>query len=180
MSAPNHATLVGHVGIYVRDFDGMTEFYRKVLGFVLTDQGEKIRFLSRDPTQHHQVVLCPGRPENSPEVIQQLSFKVSSLEEVKAIHDNLVAAKVKDIDPRTHGNAWSVYFRDPENNRLEFYCDTPWHIPQPFRRDVDYGEPLDTIYAKTKAICEAVEGFMPMAQYEEKLARRIEREKEKV
>jgi catechol 2,3-dioxygenase len=175
MSAPKHATLVGHVGLYVHDFDGMTAFYRNVLGFVLTDQGERIRFLSRDPTQHHQVVLCPGRPENSPEVIQQLSFKVPSLEDVKAIHDNLVAAGVQGIDPRTHGNAWSVYFRDPENNRLEFYCDTPWHIPQPFGRKIDLTLPVERLYEETKAMCEATPGYKPMPQYETELAARIER-----
>jgi catechol 2,3-dioxygenase len=175
MSAAKHGTVVGHVGLYVRDFDGMTEFYRKVLGFVLTDQGERIRFFSRDPTQHHQVVLCPGRPENSPEAIQQLSFKVGTLEEVKEIYENLVAAKVTGIDPRTHGNAWSVYFRDPENNRLEFYCDTPWHIPQPFGRKIDLTLPVERIYAETKAMCEATPGFKPMPQFETELAGRIDR-----
>src|SRR5271170_4846291 len=98
MSVPKHAMTIGHVGLYVRDLEGMTAFYRNVLGFVLTDQGEKIRFLSRDPTQHHQVVLCPGRPENSPEMIQQLSFKVSTLDEVKEIHDSLAAAGVGGMD----------------------------------------------------------------------------------
>jgi catechol 2,3-dioxygenase len=159
----------------VRDFEGMTAFYRNVLGFVLTDQGESIRFLSRDPTQHHQVVLCSGRPDNSPEVIQQLSFKVPSLEDVKAIHDNLVAAGAQGIDPRTHGNAWSVYFRDPENNRLEFYCDTPWHIPQPFGRKIDLTLPVERLYEETKAMCEATPGYKPMAQYETELAARIAR-----
>jgi catechol-2,3-dioxygenase len=36
-----------------------------------------------------------------------------------------------------HGNSWSLYFRDPEANRIEVYTDTPWHIAQP------YLEPLD-------------------------------------
>ncbi len=173
MSVPKHPMTIGHVGLYVRDLEGMTAFYRNVLGFVLTDQGEKIRFLSRDPTQHHQVVLCPGRPENSPEMIQQLSFKVSTLEEVKEIHDSLAAAGVGGMDPRTHGNAWSVYFRDPENNRLEFYCDTPWHIPQPFGRKIDLTKPVERLYAETKAMCEAIPGYKPMPQFETELAGRI-------
>ena len=164
---------IGHVGIFVRDFEGMIAFYRDVLGFVQTDKGERICFMSRDPGQHHQVVLAPGRKDGPGETIQQLSFKVASLEDVKDIHDRLVKAGITKIDPCTHGNAWSVYFRDPEGNRLEFYCDTPWHIPQPFRRDMDYSEPSEVIYAKTRAICESVPGYKSMDQYKAELAGRI-------
>jgi len=173
MSVSPDSMSIGHVGLLVRDLDGMTKFYTEVLGFVLTDKGERIRFLSRDPAQHHQVVFAPGRPADAPEMINQLSFKVGTLEEVKAIHGRLVAAGVGPLDPLTHGNAWSVYFRDPENNRLEFYCDTPWHIPQPFRRPIDFTQPVERIYEQTKAICEAEKGFMPMSEYEKKLAGRI-------
>jgi catechol 2,3-dioxygenase len=173
MSTSPQAITIGHVGLLTRDLEGMVKFYRDVLGFFLTDRGEKICFMSRDPRQHHQVVLAPGRPEGAAEVIQQLSFKVGTLEEVRAIHGRLVAAGVDKIDPLTHGNAWSVYFRDPENNRIEFYCDTPWHVPQPFRRPMDYMQPADRIYADTKAICEATPGFMPMEEYELQLAKKI-------
>ena len=36
-----------------------------------------------------------------------------------------------------HGNAWSVYFRDPEGNRIEIFCDTEWYIEQPCVEDLD-------------------------------------------
>ena len=62
MSVSPDSMSIGHVGLLVRDLDGMTKFYTEVLGFVLTDKGERIRFLSRDPAQHHQVVFAPGRP----------------------------------------------------------------------------------------------------------------------
>jgi catechol 2,3-dioxygenase len=170
------AMSIGHVGIFVRDLDTMTAFYRDVLGFVLTDQGERIRFLSRDPRQHHQVVLAPGRPPGGPDMIQQLSFRVDSLAEVKAIHARLAAAKgVTGIDPLTHGNAWSVYFRDPEGNRIEFYADTPWYVPQPFRRPMDYTQPLERIHAETLAICEATPGFLPVEEWEAGLSRKLGR-----
>lgn len=173
MGVTQQSLTIGHVGLLVQDMDAMTKFFCDVLGFTLTDQGEKIRFLSRDPSQHHQVVFAPGRPEGPPEMINQLSFKVDTLEEVQAIHGKLVAAGVKSINPITHGNAWSVYFRDPENNRLEFYCDTPWHIPQPFGRPVDFSKPVGRIYDETKAMCEATPGYMPMPEYQAALAQRI-------
>ena len=36
-----------------------------------------------------------------------------------------------------HGNAWSLYFRDPEGNRLEVFCDTQWYVEQPCLEDLD-------------------------------------------
>ncbi len=173
MSGESDPISIGHVGLLVSDMDRMTQFFCDVLGFRLTDRGERIRFLSRNPRQHHQVVLTPGRPEGTPEMINQLSFKVDTLEQVKEIHGRLVAAGVKGIDPRTHGNAWSVYFRDPENNRIEFYCDTPWHIPQPFGRPIDLTQPVERICAETKAMCEAQPGFKPIGQFYAELAERL-------
>src|SRR3546814_16244887 len=41
-----------------------------------------------------------------------------------------------DMVGLNHGNAWSVYFDDPENNKVAVYVDTPFHTPQPC------GEPL--------------------------------------
>jgi catechol 2,3-dioxygenase len=37
----------------------------------------------------------------------------------------------------THGNAMSIYFRDPEGNRLEVFMDTPWYCEQPLREPID-------------------------------------------
>ena len=54
------------------------------------------------------------------------------------MHDLAVANKVDGIDPVDHGNAWSVYFLDPEGNRLEFFCDTPWYVAQPYRAVLDF------------------------------------------
>lgn len=169
----NQAMSIGHVGLFVRDVERMIAFYRDVLGFVVTDRGERITFLSRDPAQHHQVVFAPGRAADAPDAVQQLSFKVADLDTVLAIYRRLLAAGAEKMDPCTHGNAWSIYFRDPEGNRTEFYCDTPWHVPQPFRKPMDYAQAPDRIYAATKAICEATPGFKPMPQYQAELAERL-------
>ena len=31
-----------------------------------------------------------------------------------------------------------MYFLDPEGNRLEFFCDTPWYVEQPHRVALDF------------------------------------------
>jgi catechol 2,3-dioxygenase len=61
-----------------------------------------------------------------------------TLDELKSLKKALDAdQRVTQIMPLTHGNAWSVYFRDPEFNGVEVFIDTPWHVRQP------QGEPLD-------------------------------------
>jgi len=68
---------VGHVGLYVHDFDRMLAFYRRVFGFAVTDivrgESRSIVFLTADPTSHHQLVLV--RPARGKATIgEQLSF----------------------------------------------------------------------------------------------------------
>ena len=151
---------LAHVGFYVRDLERMIAFYGRVLGLVVTDTGPyylggHIAFLSRNSDEHHQVVMASGRAEGSPTTMNQLSFRVKSLEDLKRFYAALVAEQVKEINPRNHGNAWSVYFSDPEGNRIEIYTPSPWHVVQPFGKPLDLTEPVEAILAKTEALVRA-------------------------
>ena len=57
-----------HLGFYVQDQARMSRYYKDVLCFTETDQGDlgpvRLVFLSRNPAEHHQIVLISGRPEN--------------------------------------------------------------------------------------------------------------------
>ncbi|MFQ5636195.1 MAG: FkbM family methyltransferase [Gammaproteobacteria bacterium] len=74
----------------------------------------------------------------------------------------------------THGNAWSVYFNDPEDNRIEIYVHTPWHVPQPHVHPFDISLSNEEIMAQTEAHCRADPGFMPVAEREKEMARMME------
>jgi len=57
---------------------------------------------------------------------------IGTLADLRALNDVLASDhRVTQIVPLTHGNAWSVYFRDPELNGVEVFIDTPWHVRQP-------------------------------------------------
>jgi catechol 2,3-dioxygenase len=143
-SKPVPQMRLAHMGMYVRDIDRMAAFYKEVLGFVETDRGPGrghiIVFLTRDPIAHHQLVMESGRPDDSgaTHAIQQISFKVKSLDDLRQMYrvvwDRQDITDLKGVD---HGNAWSLYFRDPEGNRIEVYLDTPWHVAQPHGYDLD-------------------------------------------
>ena len=134
---------LSHIGIFVTDMDKVRDFYTRLLGFKVMDAGEvrsgqHLTFLSKDPKDHHQIVLVSGREKGTPSTINQITFRVASIKEVRAMYDLVVANKVDGIDPVDHGNAWSVYFKDPEGNRIEFFCDTPWYVEQPRRLPLDF------------------------------------------
>jgi len=121
-----------HVGIWVTDLEAMREFYTDVLGFVQTDRGligdTELVFLSQSPNDHHQVVLAKGRPHDVGfTTVNQLSYKLDSLETLKTMYGEIVKKPVKDLVQVSHGNAWSIYFKDPEGNRVELFVDTPWY-----------------------------------------------------
>jgi catechol-2,3-dioxygenase len=169
MTAP--ATL-SHFGIHVTDIARMEDFYTRVLGLLVSDRGTlpnggpTLVFLSRDPDEHHQLVLVTGRPPGSGyNVVNQISFKLPALEDLQARHARLRADGIKEFRIVTHGNAWSIYFADPEGNRVELFVDTPWHTPQPFAEPFDVEAPVATIMEQTEAICRSRPGFASRAEW---------------
>jgi catechol 2,3-dioxygenase len=161
-----------HMGMFVRDLERMVAFYKEVLGFVETDRGPAhgffVVFLTRHPEVHHQLVLSTGRPETSgpTHALQQISFRVETLGDLRQMLRIVSArADVSEIRPRDHGNAWSLYFRDPELNRIEVYMDSPWHVAQPHHTDLDLSLADDEIHRRTEARIRTDPTMRPMADW---------------
>ena len=166
-----------HVGIYVTDIQRMEAFYTRFLGFTVTDRGEldtpkgmvNLVFLSRDPNEHHQLVIATGRPADIGfNTINQLSFRVDSLGTLRTLYDGMLGAmrsEVSEVLPACHGNALSVYVRDPEGNRLELFVDTPWYVNQPMRIPFDFSLDDGQLWAWAEAHAKALPGFKPREQW---------------
>src|SRR6266404_1127611 len=96
------APRLSHVGLYVHDVPKMIDFYTSVLGFVVSDGAEdgRITFLSRNPSDHHQVVLVRGRSTDlETPMVQQVSFNVGTLTAVQRAYRNVRAAGCENISP---------------------------------------------------------------------------------
>jgi len=118
-----------HVGLFVAEMARMVDFYSGVLGFAVTDHGRlgdaALTFLSRDAREHHQLVLVEGRPPGLPDrIVNQISFRVATLGELIAFYRRIRGEAPRDLVSVSHGNAWSIYFRDPNGIMLEFACLT--------------------------------------------------------
>jgi hypothetical protein len=129
-------------------------------------------FLSRDPQEHHQIVLASGRPEGLPfNPINQISFRMAEFSGLREMHRRLAAEKVRDLYPVSHGNALSVYFLDPEGNRIELFVDTPWHCRQPVRIPLDISLKDEEIWAWAEAEAKKQPDFMPIDDWRAQQAR---------
>src|SRR3954469_23317205 len=157
-----------HIGLYAFDLEKMVDFYSRVFGLTVTDRGHSkrgfdIAFLSRDPTEHHQIAIAAGRPKDATHsTVNQISFRVAGLEELGQYYPWLVTEKVQKLDPRNHGNAWSIYFSDPEGNRVDLYCSSPWHATPPCGEPLDLPESAEAIRAKTEAMVREDRPCQPM------------------
>ncbi|HEY7059972.1 MAG TPA: VOC family protein [Chloroflexota bacterium] len=143
-------TYIGHVGIYCDDLEKQKNFYTRVLGFKVTDPGPRGNgyFLSAQPDAEHHQVLLMGGGRGDGKLMQQLSFHTGSVGEVREYWRRLVAEGAQIAETITHGNAVSVYFYDPEGNRLEIYWDTGILCHQPFKEDINLDADDENIMAQ--------------------------------
>lgn len=175
-----------HMGLSVCDVPKMEDFYTRILGFTVTDRGHAggmdLVFLSRDPNDHHQIVLASGRPSEMPvntanpqfgPSINQISFQMGSLADLRDIGDRIQEYGTSNFFPANHGIAWSIYAHDPEGNNLEFYVDTEWYFPQPFLIPLEFDKSDGEISALTEAFAKKQEGYEPYAQWRQKVATRM-------
>jgi catechol-2,3-dioxygenase len=139
-------TGLGHVGIYVRDLERMVAFYRDLLGMQVTKQNWRagVVFLSADPgAVDHEIALMRGRPAaDDARLIQQISMRVESLDDLRAFRRRLVAEGYRIEGVVNHASAIGCYFFDPEGNRTEVFWVTgrPCWVPTANPIDVEQSD----------------------------------------
>jgi catechol-2,3-dioxygenase len=149
-------TGLGHVGLYAKDLMQQRDFYTRVMGLQIADEdleGRGMVFLSADPVaEHHEFVLIKGRvATDDTRVVQQISFKVPSIEALRDFKRRIEAENLQVERIVSHGNAFGMYFFDPEGNRIELYYKTGFPVPQP------HGDPIDLERSDNELLREARE-----------------------
>jgi catechol 2,3-dioxygenase len=171
------ALVFSHLGFHVRDIERMARFYKGPMGFFETDRGQlgpvQLVFLSRDPNEHHQIVLASGRPEGPGfNLINQISLRVPDLATLRTVRSGVAAEPdVSELTTVTHGNAISIYFRDPEGTRLEVFLDTPWYCEQPLREPIDIDQPDAEVMAQAAALARSRPNFRSRAEWRSDMER---------
>lgn len=148
---------LSHTFVAVTDLDKVVPFYTDILGFHVTDRGPlddevEAVFMSQDADNHHQVALANTLKDTpSARTLGHMAFRMESLDDLRALKKLL---QEKDVEIRreiSHGNAWSLYFADPEGNGVECFVDTPFHVSQPQGKPTDIDLDDEALLAKTKA-----------------------------
>ena len=119
---------VGHVVLAVSDPEASAKWYSEVLGMDIMYYNEKgnMAFLSFG-TQHHDIAVVkapedvtlgsPGRSHTALQID-------GGLDELKQLYQRMKDKGVEIEFTTDHGLSQSVYFFDPDGNRLEVYCET--------------------------------------------------------
>ena len=172
-----------HFGIFVHDLDRMVDFYTRVLGFTVSDRGNletprgmmQLAFLTRDPREHHQIVMATGRPGELPfNSVNQISFRMADFAGLREMYRIIQREPVSEISPVSHGNALSVYFKDPEGNRIELFVDTPWYVEQPLRIPMDMTLSDDALWGWAEKTARELPGYKPVENWRADLARKMQ------
>jgi len=161
--------LLSHIELYVQDIAQMECFFTKKLGFVVTDRGEGkygMVFLSRSPEEHHQIVLNPRQSHRLIESpLDHISFRVGSIAELRVFNTYLKDTAEVALQTVSHGTTWSLYFRDPENNRFEIFTDTPWYVHQPCKFVIDFDLSDEELIQFTKSKINQMPGYSIVSEW---------------
>ena len=122
------ARKLGHIVLRVRDSQKSKDFYMRTLGLKLAheDRTRGAVFLSFGE-QHHDLALFEPASGEAPDSKQpglhHAAWQLGSFEELQAAYRELKAIGIKVESTVEHNVTRSVYFPDPDGNRVELYCD---------------------------------------------------------
>jgi catechol-2,3-dioxygenase len=155
MISMSSITGLGHIGLFCQDLENMRDFYSRFLGLSITDE-DMVRglcFFSADPkSEHHELALARIRDNAQPtQWVQQVSFVVRSLDDLRDYYHRIKAEGLRIDRTVTHGISCSIYFYDPEDNRIELYYKTGYDIRQPFGEAIDLDQPNDALLDFSKS-----------------------------
>jgi catechol-2,3-dioxygenase len=73
------------------------------------------------------------------------------MEDLQTFYQRIQAEGLKIDRTVTHGISCSIYFWDPEDNRIELYYKTGFDVRQPLGEQIDLNQPADEILAFSKS-----------------------------
>ena len=118
---------VGHVVLRVKNWEKCVRFYSEALGMeaLVNDADRHMAFLSFG-TQHHDIALFQAADdaEYGTAGLSHIAFQIDGgIDELRELHGRLVAHGVTITNITEHSVTKSVYFQDPDGNRLEIFCE---------------------------------------------------------
>ncbi|MBO55339.1 MAG: hypothetical protein CL886_06715 [Dehalococcoidia bacterium] len=118
---------VGHLVLNVKNLDESTKFYTDILGFEIALQRPNGTFLTCGKI-HHDLALFQA-PEGALPVTQgqlglnHFAVQVEDISDLKEVYNELKDSGASMDSNTDHGMTSSIYFFDPDGNKIEFFCN---------------------------------------------------------
>lgn len=124
-TVPIRPRKLAHVVLRVSDLPRSREWYLRVLEGWPAFENEMLCFLTYDD-EHHRIGLLAGpNYENAGDAqgLAHIAFTYATLGELLATYKRLAAHGITPFWSINHGPTISLYYKDPDGNRLELQYD---------------------------------------------------------
>lgn len=120
-----------HVVYMTRRFDEMIDWYRNVFEADVVHQDGALAFLTYDD-EHHRFAFAnlnllnpggSGKDDRGQIGVNHVAYTFASAADLMELYKKLKVANIKPYWPIHHGTTLSLYYRDPDGNRMEFQVD---------------------------------------------------------
>jgi catechol 2,3-dioxygenase-like lactoylglutathione lyase family enzyme len=115
-----------HAVLRTNKFKQMVDWYKTVLMANVVFENEMLAFMTYDD-EHHRLAIAafPGITDRDPRGagLDHLAYTYSNLGDLVATYERLKAAGITPAVPINHGLTLSMYYRDPDGNKVELQID---------------------------------------------------------
>jgi catechol-2,3-dioxygenase len=115
-----------HFVLRCSDLKASVDWYQTVLGMETVYGNDFLVFLTYDD-EHHRLALVQGRvgqelPSGAPG-LDHVAYTLSSLGDLLTTYKRLKGEGILPVWPINHGLTTSLYYADPDGNRVEFQVE---------------------------------------------------------
>jgi len=115
-----------HFVLRVRDIEKSIDWYQKVLGMTIVHDAGNLAFMTYDD-EHHRLALAKTPVETetvrgSPG-LDHVAYTLTTLGELLGTYVRLKSLDIEPVWPVNHGLTTSLYYADPDGNRVEFQVE---------------------------------------------------------
>jgi catechol 2,3-dioxygenase-like lactoylglutathione lyase family enzyme len=157
-----------HVVLRTGQAGRMAEWYATVLGARIVFRDERLCFLTYDD-EHHRVALIqvPGLATRDPATAgtDHIAYSFNDLGDLLATYRRLKAAGITPGRTINHGPTTSMYYSDPDNNRVELQVDNFTTVAelQAYFAGQDFADNPVGVLFDPEALIAEYEAGVPMA-----------------
>ena len=115
-----------HFVLRCSDKEASVAWYSTVLGMEVVAGNEMLTFLTYDD-EHHRMALVQAPPDRTKVEggpgLDHVAYTLESLADLLATYKRLKAENILPVWPINHGLTTSLYYADPDGNRVEFQIE---------------------------------------------------------